>query len=56
MELKKLDDNTVEITNTMSLKKDFVSQQLAAITAKIAELEKKKTEVQAMLDVINGTQ
>lgn len=53
MELKKIDDNTVEITNKVELKKDFISQQLANITAKISELEAKKTEAQEMLDVIN---
>ena len=53
MEVKKIDDNTVEITNKVELKKDFISQQLANITAKIAELETKKTEAQKMLDVIN---
>ena len=52
-ELKKIDDNTVEITNKVELKKDFISQQLANITAKISELEAKKTEAQEMLDVIN---
>ena len=53
MELKKIDDNTAEITSKVEIKKDFISQQLANITAKIAELETKKTEAQKMLDVIN---
>jgi uncharacterized lipoprotein YehR (DUF1307 family) len=53
MEVKKIDDNTVEITSKVEIKKDFISQQLANITAKIAELETKKTEAQKMLDVIN---